>query len=121
MVDQYIHHTPAKVNFNCEICGIANPHFEWCDVHGVAICGNCGISYKLYHYGDGNNRIEKDPELLTKKEWVEVVKKYWNETGMKQPKEFLMGRNSSYNTTTKEEYESWDKWLEDNKDILSNI
>ena len=63
----------------CDCCG-EEISFRWTDAHGVAVCTNCGLPYRIYHYDDSEKRIEKAPEITLNPEAIEIAKEYWEET-----------------------------------------
>lgn len=61
----------------CEIC--KNQFVvQWTDLHGEATCVTCGTPYQILHYEDGK-RVEKDPTMNIKSEFVSYLQKYWDE------------------------------------------
>ena len=112
MTDRYMHDTPAlKEDFKCEICDAINPHFEWCDTHGIAVCSQCGNPYRLFHY-EGEKRVDKPPESLTKEEFKPIMRQYWEETKTRQPKPFCIP-GSSYDPTTVAQVKAYNQWMEE--------
>lgn len=103
----------------CKICE-SELRFQWCDTHGVGVCISCGLPYRIYHYeGERGKeeRVDKPPETTVKPEWIEIAKKYYNETaGMVFPGDFDMGflggRSATYSGATQNDIDTWYSWLE---------
>lgn len=66
--------------FECEICGCGFVGI-WSDLNGQAMCTNCGAPYYLRKYESAPDVTP--PELALNKEFAEVFKEYWEETGEK--------------------------------------
>jgi hypothetical protein len=115
ITDAYAFDTPDREGM-CEVCG-EDFEFRWCDCHGIAACLTCGAPYRLLHY-DGDERVEKPPELLLKDGWLEPMQQYWEDAGRNiAPGAFMMGR-SAYDPATEEDYRAFDAWCEENQDLL---
>ena len=92
---------------------------QWTDTHGIGACIDCALPYRIYHYeGEGENarRVEKAPECPIYPEWVEVGRRYHQETGGRMfPGEFsFMGVRSgdrTYCGSTLADMRAWDDWL----------
>ena len=65
---------------NCGICDTQDVGFAWTDTHGVAQCTTCGSPYRLFHYDDQHNRIEKPPTLAVLDKFIGPLRQYWSET-----------------------------------------
>lgn len=105
----------------CKICD-TDPIFKWTDTHGIGVCCYCGMPYKIIHYDNGK-RIDKDPEIAVKEEWVAIARKYFNETKSTVfPACYDIGifptRGSSYSGATLNDIEEWRKWLDDHEDEI---
>ena len=67
----------AKKEFICLVCSIKNPSFSWTDKHGEGVCMTCGTPYQLMSGG----KVEEDfPRINIDEHYVDVIKRYWNET-----------------------------------------
>lgn len=100
---------------NCAICD-RELYFRWSDTHGVGVCSNCGLPYRLYHYDENDKRIEKGPEIAIKPEWVAIGKRYWDEKKRRVfPGTYDMGflghRSHTYSGATEEEMYEFDEWM----------
>ena len=117
MADKYMYHSPDRVDIMCAICN--HPlKTRWTDTHGIGACLTCGATYRLFHYEDGKP-VDKDPTLTFYPEWVPLVKRYWEEAHRNvAPGAYNMGRRSSYEVATDEDFNSWVSWCEENKDNL---
>lgn len=60
----------------CETCE-SRLCFSWTDTHGVAQCCTCGTPYRIYHYDDNKQRIDKAPESIVSDEWKPRLRTYW--------------------------------------------
>lgn len=99
----------------CSICG-TEPHFRWTDTHGIGACLQCGAPYRLYHYDENQQRVDKEPELLILPEWLPLTKQYWNETHRNVAPGCFNFPGSSYEVASKEDFEENEKWFEAHKD-----
>ncbi len=105
----------------CAIC--EQPFsFRWSDTHGVAACRTCGLPYRLYHYGENNERLDKPPEIAIRAEWVAVGRQYWQETQQRTfpaAFDFLRDRGGrSFSGATEEECELFNAWLDAHPDLI---
>lgn len=71
--------------FTCLICETEPVCWTWGDIHGEAMCTQCGTPYQLLQYTDkdedGNRtRIDAPPRLNIKESWIPLLKQYWTET-----------------------------------------
>lgn len=99
----------------CAVCG--EPfHFRWTDTHGVAVCGNCGLPYRLYHYKN-DVRVDKPPTIAVKEEWLPLARQYWQERRrrvfpMAYDVGIFRGRGGrSYSGATEDDCEAFEQWL----------
>ena len=97
--------------FKCSICdGV--PSFRWTDTHGVAQHDPCGTPYRLYHYSDDNKRVEKGPELLVLPDYVNSLKRYWEEIKRPIPGgHSFQDASGGYEMATKEDGEKFTQWM----------
>lgn len=95
----------------CKICG-SGFSWVWTDTHGVAQCCTCGTPYRIYHYGDDNERIDAPPEMQVKEEWVPVLQAYWKENHRPMPggHSFPGGQELA----SRDDIEAWNEWTEKN-------
>ena len=104
----------------CAICE-TKLGIRWSDTHGVGVCLTCGLPYRIYHY-DGDTRVEKPPEVAIKPEWIDIGRRYWQETkGWTFPAayDFLRGRGGlSYSGASDEDIEMFNEWLDMHKNEL---
>lgn len=68
----------------CDVCS-KESSWSWTDTHGIAQCRTCGSPHRIYHYGDGNKRIDREPTLLVSDKALPFVRRYWEETGKRIP------------------------------------
>lgn len=106
----------------CEICGNESKMFAWTDTHGVAQCLQCGTPYVLYHYeGEGNERrrIEKEPEIAVRDEWVPLLREYWEKEHRTIPggHSFPGGQEMA----SQADEEAFSTWVDSNKARISNL
>ena len=100
----------------CQICG-KELSFQWSDTHGVGVCISCGLPYTIFHYDEHKVFVEKPPDVAIKAEWIEVGKRYWQETKRRVfPGSYDWGffghRDRTYSGATEDDYRSWNEWLE---------
>lgn len=93
----------------CVICGDGFRGFRWTDTHGIGACVNCGAPYTIYHY-EGGKRLDKPPECLIKKEFVEATKAYWEARRMNVAPGAFNFPGSSYEVASEEEFKSASEW-----------
>jgi len=81
-----------KQPWRCEVCE-KESYFTWTLTHGIATC-QCGIPYRLYHYDENNEFVDKPPENVMHekygphvKDMREYIGKHGNLEGYKLPKE----------------------------------
>lgn len=100
----------------CEVCGKENPAFAWTDTHGVAQCYQCGTPYVLYHYegeGDERRRVEREPEITVRAEWIPLLREYWEQT-----RRIIPGGHSfqgGQELATRADAEAFNTWASANK------
>lgn len=103
---------PSAEPVSCACCG-ERLAFRWSDTHGIGVCSNCGLPYRLYHYED-DKRVEKPSEVAVTSEGVEIAKRYWAETKRRVfPGCYDMGigqNGYSYSGASPSDYEAFDKW-----------
>ena len=63
----------------CETCDKPEMSFSWTDTHGVAQCTTCGTPYRLLHYDDAKQRIEKGPESIVAERYKPILRDYWSQ------------------------------------------
>jgi hypothetical protein len=107
----------------CRVCDHALA-FRWTDTHGIAVCVECGLPYRVYHYNEHNERIEKPPECVINDLWLPLAREYWSETHMP----VFPGANCivlrdgvTYSGHTSEEIQAFDSWLEGRRKRWPNI
>ena len=89
----------------CLICGY-NLHCRWTDTHGIGACLLCGTPYRIYHYeGNPKKRVDKPPKSLLNEEYVELTKRYWQETPG-----YGNFQGSSYEVATQEDVDACELW-----------
>jgi hypothetical protein len=96
--------------FKCLICDSINPGFSWTDSHGVGQCFHCGAPYRIIHYDDKKNRIEKPPEITFKEEYIPLIREYFSAHQSRIP-----GGHSfpgGYELATSEESNKFNDWME---------
>lgn len=74
---------PEVQSFTCLVCGVNPTRWTWGDVHGEAMCVQCGTPYQLLYYeGKKGNRkrIKGPPRINIKESWLPILKQYWEET-----------------------------------------
>ncbi len=99
-------------DFECEICGDSPMKGTWTAFHGEAVCMNCGVPYKVIHYDEDKNRIEKPPKLHLKEKWIPIIKEYWENVG-----DFMgLGTILNYRSYPRfyEGRKKFGKWVEEN-------
>lgn len=94
----------------CTICAKMDPGFSWTDTHGVAQCCSCGVPYRLFHYDENHQRIEKPPELQVDDKFVPLIKQYWDETKSRIPSQHSFP--GGYELTNAEERKQFYEWLD---------
>lgn len=97
----------------CGCCG-GRLVFQWSDTHGVGVCFDCGLPYRIYHY-EGEKRVEKPPEIALTAEGFEIAKRYWTEKKRRVfPGTFdmgiLPGRRASYSGATEDDCRAFGEW-----------
>ena len=55
-------------DFRCELCE-REPVFRWTITHGIALC-RCLAPYRILHYDEKGDRVDKPPELILKPEYI---------------------------------------------------
>lgn len=98
----------------CEICE-NRLSFRWTDSHGIGACTTCGAPYTIYHYDDSGSREDKPPELLVRKEWVPLTKRYWQETNKNCAPGCFNFPGSSYEVATASDFDSFHNWMDAHK------
>ena len=97
--------------------------FRWTDTHGVAVCTNCGLPYRIYHYED-DKRVEKPPEITLTPEAFELAKEYWEERHDRVfpavHSFFSPSSGYSYCGATPAQQTRFYDWIDDNKALESN-
>jgi len=100
--------------------------FRWTDTHGVGVCCHCGLPYRIIHYDENNDRVDKAPEVCIKEFWLPICKKYFSETGrMVAPAAFdtgftgFMGRSCS--GAAIRDVDDWNEWMKEHKSELPEI
>lgn len=114
MTQKYGHEANKHVpkDFECEICGDQPPTVTWVDLHGEAVCTNCGTPYKVIHYDEDGNRVDKPPTITIKKNWIPILEEYWEKTG-----EFMgLGNIMNYDQYPRfrEACKKFNEWVEKN-------
>jgi hypothetical protein len=104
----------------CAIC--EQPYsFRWSDTHGIAACRVCGLPYRLLHY-DGETRLEKPPEIAIRADWLDVGRRYWQETRQRTfpaAFDFIRDRGGrSYSGASAEECELFSAWLDEHPELI---
>lgn len=94
----------------CLVCD-ERPIWAWTDTHGIAQC-RCGTPYRIFHYDESNKRIEKAPEIVVDPEYIEPLRRYWEETKSTIPSgcSFPGGQERA----SDEEQERFYAWLKKN-------
>lgn len=85
----------------CLICDTENPAWSWTDTHGIAQCLKCGTPYRILHYegeGEETKRIEKEPSICVKEEYISMCRKFHSEIGRMIPS----GHSFGYSDLTQE-------------------
>ncbi len=99
----------------CDCCE-SELTFQWSDTHGVGVCISCGLPYRVYHYDENNNRVEKAPEMCLTSEGLQIAKRYWTEKQRRVfPAYFDMGigRNGrSYSGASHSDCTAFSSWYE---------
>lgn len=70
----------TSITVTCELCGDPQPSFRWTDFHGIATCSRCGAPYRLLHYDEQHQPVDKAPTLLLKPDYVALAQQYWRQT-----------------------------------------
>ena len=99
----------------CEVCG-SELLCRWTDTHGVGVCVRCGTPYRLYHYDENGQPVNKPPECQLTPEWIKVARIYFASMGrMVDPGGFDMGlcggRTATYSGATQDDSAAWNDWL----------
>jgi transcription elongation factor Elf1 len=76
----YLANKEVHNNFTCLVCNNINPGFNWSDLHGEAMCNVCGTPYQIVQYDNNDKRIEAEPKINIKDDWIDILREYWNET-----------------------------------------
>ncbi len=95
----------ANYKKKCEIC-CDTLFCRWTDYHGEGVCETCGTPYQLINGTEEQKKENNYPYLKLKKEWIPIVKEYWDKT-----QQFVFHGTSMSETTGLIEF--W-KWVEDN-------
>jgi hypothetical protein len=106
------------IEHTCQICDRVNPIMRWTDHHGIAACCKCGAPYRVFHYDENKQRIDKEPQLMLKPAWIDTIKKYFDETGRNCAPGAFNFPGSSYEVATQGDFDSIDNWMEVHKDEL---
>jgi len=64
----------------CVVCDTSPMTFQWSDYSGEAMCTKCGCPYQLKWGSDKQKREGKYPYLNVKKEYIWLLKEYWDKT-----------------------------------------
>jgi hypothetical protein len=67
-------------NFACVICETSPVTWTWGDVHGEAMCVNCGTPYQILQRDEEGKLLDLPPILNIKGEWISVLEQYYQET-----------------------------------------
>lgn len=110
----------------CLVCGSSPIYFRWTDSHGIGVCTTCGLPHRVFHYeGEEGNlrRVDKPPKTTITPGWVEVAKKYWEETKRRVfPGDHDMGltrnQTATYSGATKEQNKAFWEWVKSHEDII---
>jgi hypothetical protein len=100
----------------CEICSKENTQFSWTDTHGVAQCYQCGTPYVILHYegeGDELKRVDKEPEIAVLREWVPLLREYWEQTHRIIPSGYSF--TGGYERASRGDQKAFQTWAEENK------
>ena len=72
---------PSAQGQACLICGKSPVVYQWSDLSGEAMCNKCGAAYQL-KWGSKKQELERNyPYFNLKKEIVEPLRTYHEETG----------------------------------------
>ncbi|HZW04265.1 MAG TPA: hypothetical protein VFF68_10085 [Anaerolineaceae bacterium] len=92
----------------CQICESDPAGFQWTDLHGEAICSTCGTPYQILQYDENKKRIEAEPKINIKAEYIPWMQRYWQET-----KRF-MGLGTYMRIPRPDDYDAFMSWMDKN-------
>lgn len=99
----------------CEICGTENPALNWTDTHGVAQCCTCGTPYKILHYDDDGNRVDREPEIMIIQHWVPMTREYWETHKRMIPSGYSFTGNPQYELASSADTKAFYEWCDENR------
>lgn len=71
---------PSARNQSCIVCGMNPAAYQWSDLSGEGMCMQCGTPYQLKWGSKEQEKEERYPYLNLKKEWVPIVREYFQQT-----------------------------------------
>lgn len=83
----------------CEICGMENPDMIWADLHGEAMCEECGTPYML------REDRENSGEIMISDKWIGAVKGFYDAMSIFVPHGQIV--------TMRDRPESWEQNMKD--------
>ena len=96
----------------CLICENDFIQGHWTDTHGVAICASCGVGYRILHRDDEGKLLDKEPELLVKKEWIPKLNQYKKDNPDRLIPAGFNFPGSSYEMCSADDSDCFNQWLE---------
>lgn len=103
----------------CLVCD-SELWFRWTDTHGIAVCGTCGLPYRIYHY-ENDQRVEKPPACTIAPAWIPLAREYWAERKRRvfpgaHDIGILRRRGSrTYSGATEEDIDTFEQWINAHK------
>ena len=86
--------------------------FSWTDTHGVGQCVKCGAPYRIIHYDENRNRVERPPQFMLYDEFAPFLRRAFAETGAKYPARWGFSFSDSYDVATNEDASRMKAWLD---------
>ena len=71
---------PTAEGNTCVVCDAHPVTYQWSDLHGEAMCCQCGCAYQLKGGSEQQEKEGKYPYCNLRGEHIPVLREYWNET-----------------------------------------
>jgi hypothetical protein len=97
----------------CECCG-DDLRVQWSDTHGIGVCIECGLPYRIYHRDESGKLLDKAPEVCVTEAGIKIARAYWAEKKRRvYPACYDMGidrSGRSYSGATAEDCKAFGDW-----------
>jgi hypothetical protein len=100
-----------ETKMECIICK-EELSFRWTDTHGIGACLRCGMPYRIYHYDENKERIERPPEPTVRQEWIPHLRRYWDENQRNCYPGAHNFPGSSFEVASAKDFEVFNNWIE---------